>query len=340
MSDANAGTKTIFVVMLLLSATLRSAQGQIKEEEGTPRLPSGIEIRIEAHPKIATIGDPIRLDMDIIMPPGYQVEIPRPVAQSGDFLVTDFAAGLLPPPTESPQDSGRPGETRTAARAHHQTRITIAIYKTGVFAFPSMPLKIKTADGKDIAAQSPPVEIEIRSILMEKDPTLKDLKKQAEIQEPARWLRWILMGVAACLLCATAWYFWKRRRRSPAPPTPEQTQDLLDVAETDLRDLLARGLPESGREKQFYVNLSEIVKRILEAGYGIHTAEQTSSEIMDELNGRRDPSPEHRGQIDVFLIRCDVVKFAKYVPARHEQEAAAQDALKILAEARNAVASR
>lgn len=319
---------------------LQNTWGQAKGDENTPPLPPGIAIHIEAHPESATIGDPIRLNLDITMPPGYRADVPRPVAKSGDFIITEFASGIVPSETGKPHESGRKVGSKTAAPVHFQAQITIAIYRTGRFFFPSIPINLITAEGREIAAQSPPVEIEIRSILTEKDAELKDLKKQAEIQEPVRWLLWILLAAAACILCAAAWYFRKRRPAPPEPLTPEQTLDLLDVAERDLRNLLGRGLPGDGMEKQFYIDLSDIVKRILEAGYDIHTAEQTTSEIMDVLNARPALNPGHRDLIESFLSRCDVVKFAKYIPDRTEQDAASQDALSVLAEARKAVGNR
>ena len=86
--------------------------------------------------------------------------------------------------------------------------------------------------------------------------------------------------------------------------------------------------------KEFYVLLSEIVKRILEAGYEIHTAEQTTSEIMESLARKSDLEPEKLNRIESFFVRCDVVKFAKYVPSTPEHEAASENALEILAEAK------
>jgi hypothetical protein len=47
-----------------------------------------------------------------------------------------------------------------------------------------------------------------------------------------------------------------------------------------------------------------------------------------------------RVRIESFLDRCDVVKFAKYIPARSEHETATQDALKILEGVREAVARK
>lgn len=303
-------------------------------------LPAEIRILADANPKTATVGDPVEINLDIFMPQGYRAEIAKPVPQSADISITDFFPGPSLPETNMSRESTGAASARAGALTHHRARIVVAIYRTGKFSFPPIPVKIKTAEGKEIAASTAAVEIQIQSVLAEKNPALKDLKKQADIPEPSRWLLWGGIAVAAALLCGIAWYFWRRRRRKPVSLTPAQKQDLLELAQTDLRNLLAQGFPEKGQEKQFYILLSDIAKRILNAGYGIHTAEQTTSEIMDALNRNTVPDSEEINRIESFLLRCDVVKFAKYVPSGDEHASAADDALRILTAAKEAVVNR
>ncbi len=330
----------IFIIGIACFLCLPFAiRGEIKTKEPPRPLPPGVALRIEAHPKTATIGDPIRLQMDITMPYGYQAEVSRPIAKDGDLFIMDFSSGPRLPPTGAAQAPAKPAPIQAKPIMQHRTQITIAVFKTGTFSFPAIPVKIKATDGREIAAESPPVEIEIRSVLGGKNPSLKDLKKQADIAEPVRWLLWIGL-LAACLAAGAIYWHYRRRRRTPLPLTPAQTQSLLDLAEGDLRNLLARGFPGSGEEKAFYIALSEIAKRILEAGYQIHAAEQTTSEIMNSLEDRPEMDSESRNRIEGFLSRCDLVKFAKHVPSGAEHEAAAQEAQSILAQARVAVGSR
>jgi hypothetical protein len=314
--------------------------GQKTSDPGPSAIPPEIKIRADAHPKAATIGDPIQLDLDIRMPQGYLAEIPKPVAQSADCSIMDFFPGSALPDANRSQEYARPVAPQTGAFIHHRARVVIAIYRTGKFTFPSIPVKIKTAGGKEITVSSPPVDIQIQSVLAENNPILRDLKKQAEIPEPTRWLPWGILALSVCVLCAILWRFWRRRRRKPVALTPAQRHDLLELAEIDLRNLLAQGFPENGKEKQFYVLLSDIIKRILSAGYSIHAAEQTTSEIMEALNRNTIPGSEERKQIESFLLHCDVVKFAKYVPSGDEHAIATEDALRILAEAKESVGSR
>jgi hypothetical protein len=323
----------LWTILLGLSVPFADAQTQAP-------LPPGVIIRIEATPKVGMIGDPIRIDLDIAMPAGCQIEIPGIEKQLGDFTILEFLPGSAVPEAENPQSKAQTSAGVGQKRLHQQTRILTAVYKTGKFSFPPIQLKLKTADGKITVIQTDTVGIEIQSVLTGKDQDLRGLKKQAEIPEPFRWLLWSCIALAGIILAAIAWLLWRRNRKRPAVLTPEQTRDLLDLAETDLRNLLARGLPQSGMEKEFYVLLSEIVRRILEPGYEIHTAEQTTSEIMQSLAGRNAIETKNPELIESFLLRCDIVKFAKYIPSKSELEAAANDAMQILADAKKAVSAR
>ncbi len=323
----------LLCVLWLLSIGSDGA-GQVSPDAVPAELPPGVEIFVDAAPKIGTVGDPIRIDLDITMPAGYQVEIPQLDTHMGEFAILDFFPGPTVPGTAMPQQPAKAEPLQ-----HHRARIVTAIYKTGKFTFPSIRMKLKTAEGKEVTISNPSVNIEIKSVLDAADQSLKDLKKQAELPEARRWILWAILALATVVFCAVAWRFWRRRRKRPIPLSPAQVKDLLELAEVDLRNLLTRGLPDGSRVKQFYVLLSEIVKRILELGYGIHTVEQTTSEIMDSL---RETAALESGNVELiesFLLRCDVVKFAKYVPSEMEHKIVSKDALQILAEAKKAVIS-
>ncbi len=326
--------RPVFAVLLGILWLISATPFALGQDSGQPP-PPGVGIRIDAAPKIGTVGDLIRIDLDITMPAGYTVEIPRLQTQVGDFAIIDFVPGPVLPETMTPPKPAPPGVPQ-----HHRARILAAVYKTGRFVFPPIHMKLKTAEGKEVDISSPPVNIEIQSILNDKNPALKDLKKQAEIPELRHWILWAILALAVFVLGAIVWYCRQRRRRQPVSLSPAQAKDLLDLAEADLKDLLARGYPDNGMVKQFYVLLSDIVKRILELGHRIHAAEQTTLEIMDSLRGRPDLGSDAMEITESFLLRCDVVKFAKYVPSKTEHEAAARDALEILALARKAVVSR
>lgn len=330
MMKANRLLFLAFWLAILLPVYSQS-QNQTLASSAPGALPPGVDLRVEATPRTGTVGDPIQISIDIVMPEGYQIENPKISAPMGDFSLLDFKPGSTDSEILSNQKAPAPLKTK---RLHHRIQITSAVYKTGKFTFPSLEFKLKTADGKEAAVASAPIDIEIRSVLTEKNPGLKDLKKQAEIPEPIRWALWIGLAVAAIVLCLLFLFLRKRKRAAPAKVPPAQAQDLLAVAEADLRKLIAGGLPATGREKPFYVQLSEISKRILESGYKISAIEQTTDEIMYALHNQPLINSSDAELISSFLISCDLVKFAKYIPLKSEQEAAVKNAVEILEQAK------
>ncbi len=300
------------------------------QSQATQPLPPGVKITVDARPAAATVGDPIRIELTISLPGGFQARLPELKDQAGEFTV------LEPHPGSAPANAARPApggaETDAAGHQIRRTSFLVTLFRTGSFEFPSLPVTIFDSSGKEYSAVSPPVKIEIRSVLTGKDDQLKGLKKQAEIEDPAKWLFRLGLVLVLLILALLGWLLWRKKRRPELPRSEIPGLDPYTLADADLRDLLGRGLLERGFVKQFYVGLSEIVKRVLEAGYRISTTEKTTSEIMEALSQISPASPTgaESTRIESFLSGCDLVKFAKYLPSKDENDASVQSALAIL----------
>ncbi len=273
-------------------------------------------ITVNAEPKTATVGDPIRIDIEIPLSAGSRARILPPGQSHGEFAILEFEE--------------TPGEQS------HRAHFRAAVYQTGELEFPPVQVLLTDAEGNETTAETPPIAITIQSVLTGEDDALKDLKKQAEITEPFPWLRWLGIGALLLALAALAWWLFRRKREKKPLFQPLPRIDPFDRAEAQLRELLAQDLPAKGQVKQFYVALSDIVRAILEAGYGIHTVEKTTSEIMETLakssaDGRSGAAL--RG-IESFLRGSDMVKFAKYIPSPPENDEAVAAACRILADCR------
>lgn len=310
---------------ICLSAVTPGLGGQ-----ADPALPHGTTITTDAAPRTAEIGDPIVIEVKMRLPAGSTIDVPQPESRIGDFSVLEFDTARIP---------SLPGEPERVAR------IIATVYRTGNFTFPSIPLRFKTVEGKEFVAHTEPFRVTIKSVLPSNNPDLKPPRRQIEMPAPIAWERWLGIGFTACLAAALAWTLWRRLRRKGSrqqitTPPPAPPKDLLDVAEAELRGLLEREPPTREQAKELHVALSGIIRRVLDAGYGMHTEEQTASEIMDALHRDAGADAAAQGLIESFLLRSDIVKFAKYVPSAAEHEDMAKDAYRILADARNALGRR
>ncbi len=83
--------------------------------------------------------------------------------------------------------------------------------------------------------------------------------------------------------------------------------------------MLKKDLLSDGLIKEFYSDISEIIRRYIEGRYFIPALEETSREILIELNGQ-DISEEMLLKVKESLELSDLVKFAKYMPSDEENQ--------------------
>jgi len=87
----------------------------------------------------------------------------------------------------------------------------------------------------------------------------------------------------------------------------------FEMAMTGLKNLDKADLIAKGEIKEFYVRLSDILRRFIEDEHRLPAMESTTDEILDELK-RLDFTKEIKANIKDLLVESDFVKFAKYQP--------------------------
>lgn len=200
----------------------------------------------------------------------------------------------------------------------------ISVYDTGKFTIPPYPLAYFTSDSasKPAIIEAPAIDIYVKSVLKGEDkPELKDIKPPIDIPFNYRFWAMVAGGVLLFLLLAFFLYrLWKRKQEkgylfTPPPPPPPAHEVALNA----LQKLYASDLLEKQQYKEFFSRLSEILRAYLEGRYFISALEETTTEIMQEMEHHL--SDEHLKQrLHEILSTCDLVKFAKYIPDQQEIE--------------------
>ncbi|MDE5796223.1 MAG: cell wall anchor protein [Muribaculaceae bacterium] len=113
-------------------------------------------------------------------------------------------------------------------------------------------------------------------------------------------------------------------RKKPAP-TP------YEVAMTRLKTLKSRKLWEQGMEKEYFTELTDILRVYLDKRFGINAMEMTSRQIMDML--RSNPViKDKREYMRRILDMADFVKFAKVRPLPADNISAYDNAVSFVEE--------
>ena len=133
---------------------------------------------------------------------------------------------------------------------------------------------------------------------METDPK-KDLP-------PFSWklVGWVVIALTAIgLLVVGCWLLVKYVARR----VKEHRMSPIERAWVELDRLLKKGLPGRGRYKDFYVELTMVVRRYVQRKYGIKAPHLTTEEFLMEF---REEGRGKREELRKFLESADMVKFA------------------------------
>lgn len=129
------------------------------------------------------------------------------------------------------------------------------------------------------------------------------------------WWYWAVIGAALIALIIVAAMLYKKNgptllpRKKVVPP--------YEMAVRRLEHLKSRKLAENGHEKEYYTELTDILRQYLEGRFGISAREMSTTQILDAMNGNPDTNP-WTAAIAPLLETADFVKFAKVRPLPDE----------------------
>jgi len=129
----------------------------------------------------------------------------------------------------------------------------------------------------------------------------------------------ILIIIVVAILVLAIIYLIKKNKK----PTVEQEiivpkEEAHVIAFRDLDALSAKKLWQTGFVKNYYSDLSDIMRRYLENRYEMPAMESSTTEITEYLKSNKFIDKELRSKLQEFLETADLVKFAKFEPIASE----------------------
>ena len=126
---------------------------------------------------------------------------------------------------------------------------------------------------------------------------------------PLSWklVGWVVLAILAALaiLAGLVWLGRYITRR-----VKEHRMSPIERAWVELDRLLKKGLPGRGRYKDFYVELTMVVRRYVQRKYGIKAPHLTTEEFFAEISKSNNQTIEQSNSLRRFLESADLVKFA------------------------------
>lgn len=146
---------------------------------------------------------------------------------------------------------------------------------------------------------------------------------------------YLLILLAVLALVVLLIRYLRRRRKNRTVSGPQAPQEPAHVtAIRALQKVHAQKLWQSGKHKQYYTRITDILREYMEHRYGFKAMEMTSDEILDRLKTPVVAARDYRNLTDI-LRTADLVKFAKYVPDADQNETVYNNAYFFVEETKN-----
>ncbi len=146
---------------------------------------------------------------------------------------------------------------------------------------------------------------------------IRDIRPPVDI--PLFW-EWGLVLLTAALAGGGLVWGIRRWRRSHACQILEPARSPAERAQERMRALREADLPAQGRVKEFYTELSLILREYIEERFAVNAPEMTTEEFLVSLPGRAVCRCDQEQVLADFLTGCDLVKFARYAAAPAEMD--------------------
>lgn len=121
-----------------------------------------------------------------------------------------------------------------------------------------------------------------------------------------------VIGSAALL----AWFVWRRWQRRAAAPSPPHVSALAELAR-----IAGLKLTDARAVNRFYVLVTDVVRRYLNARFEVNAIGQTTPELIQSVRECCRFSDEQQAMLDDMLAKADLVKFARECPPAEAADA-------------------
>lgn len=265
------------------------------------------QVKVSIDTNAILIGQQVKVDIDYQLPKDKQGYFP--------ILPDSLGPNLEIVERSKIDTSFLDGNTRF----YQQLKVTA--FDSGYFVLPAFPFGyINKDDSLMQRIVSDPHLISVFTVDADTTQPIKPLV--GPIPEPytlMEFLPWIIFIMAAAALIFTAFYFYRKKKKKPLFKKEEPKIPAHEKALDNLARLRLKKLWQAGKVKDYYSELTDILRIYIEERYQIIALEMTTTEIVGGLSIQpinREVMQKLKGSLEL----ADLVKFAKVKPSALEND--------------------
>jgi hypothetical protein len=199
-------------------------------------------------------------------------------------------------------------------------RLLVSGFDSGVFTIPSITFTAIPNSGEPYTMATDSFRILVQTVPVDTTQPFKNIKDIMGVK--ATWLDyiWYIIGVVIfiVLLVVVIVYFLRNKKTAapvivPSGPVETLTEKTLRL----LNELEGKQLWEHGQVKEYYIELTDILRTYIEVRFKTRALELTTDEILQQARKHKE-MVRHIDQLRTTLETADLAKFAKAEPLPQE----------------------
>jgi len=282
----------------------KASKAQFEIDKKYERGPLTVHVR--ADKATMTIAETILLELEAVIEPGYEVQMPKVDKVMESFGIIDW------------DNLGDKLDPNNCVVSTYQYRLEP--FLSGTYPIPAFTFEfhdVNSPEEKKYELTTEPIDIEVTSLLGEQRAELKieDIEDVLEMPKPASFAWLWALGFIAVIATAGLWLYLRRKRVRELVRIFKPAHEL---AYERLRVLVNENLVGDGRIKEFYERISDILRHYIEHRFSLRAPERTTEEFLTELANTEVLPAAEKQRVGEFLQHCDLVKFAKHNPTTQQ----------------------
>jgi hypothetical protein len=267
----------------------------------------GVNITTSLDSTSIEIGDQIKFKIDIEQPANAVVKLPDFKDNTIDSAILIIGA--------KPADTLRQNDILKI-----KYEFLVTCFDSGDYEIPVLDVPYTIGSLAD-TFHTIPVMLKVMNIPVDTVTQVIDIKPplKTPINFAEAWPYTAILVLLAGIIIGI-WFLFNRKKKSGILSVGKRMEPPHIIALRELDNLRAQKLWQNNKVKNYYVELTEIIRKYIEYRFKVAALEMTSDEITEEFKHLLSVDQESKELLNKLFVLADLVKFAKAEPLPNENE--------------------
>ncbi|MCB0697547.1 MAG: hypothetical protein KDC07_09300 [Chitinophagaceae bacterium] len=217
-------------------------------------------------------------------------------------------------------EKGKIDTVNTDGITTYKQRLLITGWDSGMFTIPSFEFTSAPKSGAPYTVATDSFAVIVQTIPVDTTQPFRPIADIMEVKTTWRDYIWYILGglLAAGLIAFVIYYFSKNKKvAAPVQAPPKYVETPNEKALRLLAELEQKQLWQHDQVKQYYTELTDILRVYIEERFRTPAMELTSDELLLVIR-RHKEMMRHYDALSMVLSTADMAKFAKAQPLPQE----------------------